>query len=221
MGISRHGYIAAERLANKPQTRSRLRQSVSFVGSSALIGLGVSLFVHARLGVPSFDVMLTALRDLLGVSLGQALWLFTGSMFVVAAALGRPPRFSSLLWLGANGASVDVFLSLIRDPESPLVRVLFVAMGTTAIATAVALVVHAGFTGGSLELLSLAAEDRGLDPFVVRRNIEIAIVIVGFTLGGDLGPATLVFALTMSPLLRAGRQALDDHRVGRELRLAR
>ncbi len=180
----------------------------------------MSLFIHARLGVPSFDVMLTALRDLLGVTLGQALWIFTGSLMIVATILGRPPRLSSLLWLGANGASVDVFIGLIRDPESPLVRALFVAMGTTAIAAAVALVVHAGFTGGSLELLSRAAEDRGRDPFVFRRNLEVAIVIVGFTLGGDLGPATLVFAMTMSPLLRAGRQALDDHRAGRAMRLA-
>ena len=31
-------------------------------------------------------------------------------------------------------------------------------------------------------------------------------------LGGDLGFATLAYVLMMSPILRAGSQALDDHR---------
>ena len=96
---------------------------------------------------------------------------------------------------------------------------LFVVFGTAAIATGVALVIHAGLTGGSIELLMLAAEDRGLNPFRVRQFLEIGIVALGVILGGDLGFATVFFVVAMAPMLRAGRQALEDHRRGRAERL--
>ena len=218
-GLSRHGLVAAERLAAKPQTRTSVRQVASLFTGTAIIGLGVSLFIHSGLGVPAYDVMLSALRDRLGVSHGQAGWIFTGFLFLVATALGRRPQISGLFYLLFAGISVDVWLRLINDPEPLVVRMLFVVFGTAAIATGVALVIHAGLTGGSIELLMRAGEDRGLDPFRVRQGLEIGIVALGVILGGDLGIATIFFVLAMSPMLRAGRQALEDHRRGRAERL--
>lgn len=219
VGISRHGIVAAERMAQNTTRTTGFRRVVCLVAASTLIGLGVSLFVHARLGVPAYDVMLTAIRDRLGISLGQAGWLFTGALFVIAAVLGHPPKLPSLAYIFANGVAVDAFMATMRYPQSMTVRIVFVVVGTVAIAVAIALVLHAGLGGGSLDLLSRAGADRGRDPLVIRRNIEIAIVIGGFALGGDLGPATLFAVLTMSPLLRASRQALEDHRAGRHDRL--
>lgn len=218
-GLSRHGLVAAERIATKPQTRTSVRQVASLFSGTVIIGLGVSLFIHSGLGVPAYDVMLSALRDRLGVSHGQAGWIFTGFLFLVATALGRRPKISGLFYLLFTGISVDVWLRLINDPEPLVVQMLFVVFGTAAIATGVALVIHAGLTGGSIELLMRAAEDRNLNPFRVRQGLEIGIVALGVILGGDLGFATVFFVLAMSPMLRAGRQALEDHRRGRAERL--
>lgn len=218
-GLSRHGLVAAERLTQRPRTRTTLRQASSQFGGSLLIGLGVSLYVHARLGVPAYDVMLTALRDRFGITLGQASWMLTGFLFLIATSLGHRPRISGLVFLIGNGLSVDIWLSLIRDPDEIFTRMLFVVLGTMAIAGGVALVIHAGLTGGAMELLMNAASDRDLDPFRVRRAIELSIVLFGVLLGGDLGPATIFFVLTMSPILKLGKQALEDHRSGRTHRL--
>ena len=65
-----------------------------------------------------------------------------------------------------------------------------------------------------------AAEARGYNPFRARQLIELSIVVAGVLLGGDIGIATVFFVLAMSPMLRAGRQALDDHRRGRAERLS-
>jgi uncharacterized membrane protein YczE len=220
VGISRHGVLAAERAAQGPRARATYRRALSLFSGSVFIGLGVSLFVHGRLGVPAYDVMLTALRDLFGVSLGQAGWIFTSFLFVIAALLGQRPHLSGLLYVLSNGIAVDVWMRLIRDPDLLAIRMLFVVLGTLAIAAGVALVIHAGLTGGAIELLMNAGADRGLEPFKVRRTIEILIVVGGVALGGDLGFATVFFVLTMSPALKAGQQALADHRAGRTARLA-
>ena len=219
VGISRHGVVAAERFANQPLHRTGVRYVLSQFAGSILIGLGVSLFVHARLGVPAYDVMLTALRDRLDITLGQASWVLTGFLFLVATALGRRPGIAGLAFLVSNGIAVDVALSLVRDPEPMVLRLLFVVLGTISIAGGVALIVHAGLTGGAMELLMNAAADRGLDPFRTRYALEISIVVGGVLLGGDLGFATVFFVLTMSPMLKIGRQALGDHRAGRANRL--
>ena len=218
-GISRHGIIAAERVTKGPRTRSTFRHVMSQFAGSIFIGLGVSLFVHARLGVPAYDVMLTAIRDHLGVSLGIAGMFLTSILFVIATFLGHRPRLSGLFYMIGNGISVDVWMRLIRDPELLSVRILFVVLGTLAIAAGVALVVHAGLTGGALELLMNAAEERGIEPFRARQVIELSIVVGGVLLGGDIGIATAFFVLTMSPALKAGKQALSDHRMGRDARL--
>lgn len=220
VGISRHGVVAAERVAHGPRTRANFRRATSQFAGSILIGLGVSLFVHSQLGVPAYDVMLTALRDRFDISLGQAGWLFTSVLFLLATILGRRPRISGLAYMLSNGIAVDVWMHLIRDPEQLAVRYLFVVLGTLSIAAGVALVIHAGLTGGAVELLMHAAEDRGVDPFRARQAIEISIVLGGVLLGGDIGIATAIFVLTMSPALKAGKQALADHQSGRQARLA-
>lgn len=220
VGLSRHGVVAAERAAKGPRARATLKLTLSQLAGSALIGLGVTLFVHSQLGVPAYDVMLTALRDRFGVTLGQASWMFTGALFALATVLGRRPRISGLVYMLANGAAVDIWMPLVRDPEQMFVRGLFVVLGTVAIATGVALVIHAGLTGGAIELLSKAAHDRGIEPFKARQGMELMIVLTGVLLGGDIGIATVVFVLTMSPMLKAGQQALADHQAGRVSRLA-
>ena len=218
-GLSRHGVVAAERFAAKPQTRTSARQLASLFSGTIIIGLGVSLFIHSGLGVPAYDVLLSAVRDRLDISHGQAGWLVTGTLFLVATALGQRPKISGLFFLLTAGVSVDVWIHLINDPEPLAIRMLFVLFGTAAIAMGVALVVHAGLTGGSIELLMRAGEVRGHDPFRVRQLLEFGIVVLGVLLGGDLGFATIFFVVAMAPMLRAGRQALEDHRRGRTERL--
>lgn len=219
-GFSRHGMVAAGRQIYTPTAKSGASKMLVLMLGSSLIGLGVTLFVRSGLGVPAYDVMLTALRDQLGISLGQAGWLFTGLLLAVAAVLRQPPKPSGIVYMFANGLAVDTFMTVIAEPEPMAVRVTFVALGTLAIASAIALVLHAGLTGGSIELLMKAGEARGLNPFRVRTAIEASVVGGGLLLGGDFGPATVVFVLAMSPVLQAGRVALDDHRAGRRLRLA-
>ncbi len=220
IGLTRGGILAAGERVSTPAARSGFSQIASLLMGSTMVGLGVTLFVRANLGVPAFDVMLTALRDQLGLSLGQAGWLFTGAMFLLATMLGQRPRPSALFYTLSNGIAVDTFMRLVREPQVMAVRIGFVALGILIMSAAIALVLHAGFGGGSLELLMKAGEERGLNPFRVRTVLEVLIVGTGFLLGGDFGPATVVFVLTVGPVLRAGRRALSDHRLGRQLRLA-
>ena len=223
-GFSRHSVISGAaktvRLEQFPQARTGLTQFVSLISGSVFIGLGVSLFVHSRLGVPAWDVMLTAMRDRLGLSLGQSGWLLAGAFLLVAAAFGRRPRLNSVVFILANGAFVDLFVALIRDPSGLGARVLFMVLGTVSITAAVALTVHSGLTGGAVDLLLAALNDRGfIDPYKGRIGVDLATLLAGVSLGGDFGVATVFSVVVMGPLVKVAMQALTDHRRGRSDRM--
>ncbi len=216
--FSRQGAIS--RLTTQPTARLTVHRAVSMVTGAGVIGLGVAFFVHARLGLAPYDVLVSVLRDRLSLSLGQSSWVLSGFLFVVAALLGQRARPSALVYVLACGAAVDISLGLIESPDAMWLRVLFVAIGTAAIVGGIALVVHSGLTGGSFELLMKAGAERGLDPMKVRTSLEVGIVIAGVALGGDAGFATLAFAVAVGPTMKWSQQALLDHRAGRTARLA-
>lgn len=220
MNMTRHGALAADRLVARPKTRIGVVQGASLVGGSMLIGIGVALFVHARLGLPPYDVLLSVVRDRTGLSFGQTVWAMSGALFAVAFMLGQRVRLGGILYVGMIGVGVDAALDLVVDPEPLVLRVTFVALGLFSIISGVSLVMHSGTTGGAFELLMRAGQERGYDPIRVRSCMELGILAAGVALGGDFGPATVVFALAVGPVMRAVKQAMEDHRAGRTLRMA-
>jgi len=187
---------------------------------SAILGAGVALLIRAELGLAPYDVLLSAIARALDITHGQAGWLVAGGLLVVASILGRRPRVATVAWVITNGVAIDAVLPLLEAAEALVTRIVFAAAGTTAIAGGVALVLHSGGTGGAFELIIKALGDRGLKPIPVRTVMELTTLVTGLALAGDAGFATIAFAMTFGSLVVGAERALDDHRVGRALRLA-
>ncbi len=219
-GMTRHGIVASALVTAQPVARRTAHRAVVLATGAVLIGLGVALFSHAGLGLPPYDVLLSVVRDRLGISLGQAAWMMAALLLTVAALLRQLPTLATLAYVFVNGVAVDTAIGLLIDPEILVVRVVFVVVGITSLAGGIALVVHSGLGGGAFELLMRAGAERGVDPLKVRTALEVSMLSTGIVLGGDFGPATVVFALSIGPMLRLGAQALADHRAGREHRLS-
>ena len=217
--ITRQGAVATGRRAAGTKAASPARTAIALIAGSTLIGLGVTFFVRARLGLPPYDVLLSAVAAGWDITHGQAAWAISGLLLVVASILGRRPSRWSLAMVFTNGAAVDFFAHLIVGPEGLAARWSFAVLGFLSIVSGVALVVHSGATGGPFELLMGAGEDRGLSPIATRTTLEVGVVAAGVLGGGIFGPATLLFALSTGVALRVILQALTDHRSGRESRL--
>jgi len=218
-GVSRDGIVASALVNAPPVARRNAHRAVVLAAGAILIGLGVALFSHAGLGLPPYDVLVSVVRDRLGITLGQAGWLLAVVLLAAAASLRQFPSLLTAVYILANGVAVDVAIGLLRDPQILIVRIVFVVVGITALAAGIALVVHSGLGGGAFELLMRAGAERGVDPLKVRTGLEVGLLGTGIALGGEFGPATVVFALSIGPMLRLGAQALADHRTGREQRI--
>ena len=217
-GMSRHSALPALRRLNRIAPVSKLRQAAFLLLGSVGIGVSVSLLVKANLGLAPYDVMSSALRDRLGITLGQAGWLLAGTLFLVSSILGRRPSLWGISYILANGVAIDASSELLNSPDALAGQIGFVAAGTVLMASAVSLVMYSGTTGGPFELLMLAGEDRGFKRARVRALVDFGVLALGVTLGGSFGVATVAFAATFGIVLQAVGQALLDHQAGRTAR---
>ena len=217
--ISRHGAIAAAQRVTDSRVASPVRLLAMMLVGSSFIGIGVSAFRAADVGLPPFDVLLSAIDLHTPLSHGQAAWLVSGLFMLVAAVLGQRPRLTTLLFVFANGLAVDAAAQLINPPDTWGLRVAMFGVGIASIAAGVSLVVHSGLTGGSFELLMRAGEQRGVNPERVRLGLEVTVLATGIALGGSFGLGTVVFALVIARVMTVVAQAMRDHRAGRDARL--
>lgn len=221
LGFGRQAALVAARRVFPTRAQSAARQAAALIIASTLIGVGVSLLRQADLGLPPYDVLVSALQPRLSISFGQTVWAISGVLFLVAGILGQWPNRWGIAYVLAVGSAIDAVSALVNAPASLFGRLAFVGIAVMVLSVGISLVVHSGSTGGSFELLMKAGEARGFDRVRVRTSLEIAILVTGIVLGGSFGPATFVVALGIGPCLGAASQMLQDHAEGRTRRLLR
>jgi uncharacterized membrane protein YczE len=184
-----------------------------------MIGVGVAALTAANLGVAPYDVALSAIDQRTPLSFGQASWLFSGSLFLVASILGVRPTSRSLAFIFLNGLTIDIARQVIVAPDALGARIGLAAFGASILVTGVATVVYNSSAGGAFEAIMQAAENHGRRPHAVRSFLELGFLAAGAIAGGSFGPMTVLIAVSIGPSIGAGLQAFEDHQAGRELRL--
>lgn len=219
VAFSRHAAIPMLRRVGASPVGHLPRRVAGLLLGSSLIGISVALLVHAGLGLPPYDVLSSALSDLLGLSLGQAGWLVAAALFCVAGLFGQWPSGWGLVFIISNGLMVDAASGLLTRPDTLFGRWIFVIAAIVIMASGISLVVYSGTTGGPFELLMIAGELRGASPVVVRTGLDLGVFGLGVVLGGSFGLATVIYALVFGITMRTIGQALTDHDAGRRARL--
>lgn len=185
-----------------------------------LIGAGIAAFRSARIGLPPYDVLLSAIAERAGVSHGQAGWALAAVLIGIAMALGQRLMAASVVMVFANGVSVDAASVLLGPADDPITRGLLWVAGLVLLAAGLSLIVFSGKGRGPFEMLMAAGATRGRDEIRIRTVLEVLVLVLGLAGGGEFGPGTVMFAVLIGPVLQRMIQALADHRTGREVRLA-
>ena len=99
------------------------------------------------------------------------------------------------------GLAVDATLGLVPAPGQLVLRVGLLAAGVllNAVATAAYIGVHLG--PGPRDGLMTGLVDLGVPVYLARTLIEGTVLLAGWLLGGTVGLATVVFALSVGPLV--------------------
>lgn len=173
-----------------------------------LFGLSISLLLEANLGSMPWDVLHQGLARLLPLSIGTIMILTGLAVLILWVPLREAPGIGTLANAVLIGIFTDVWLLVLPDPAALthglIWQIAFAVGGIALNGYATALYIGSQFGRGPRDgLMTGLARKTGRSLRLVRTGLEVAVVSVGWLLGGVLGWATLAFALTIGPLVQA------------------
>jgi uncharacterized membrane protein YczE len=169
-------------------------------GGLVLYGVSDSLLVLAGLGLDPWDVLHQGLARQTGIAIGTWSIVVGACVLLLWIPLRQRPGFGTLSNVVTIGAVMDVVLAVIPAPETPPARWTCLAAGVVLNGIATGAYIGAGLGPGPRDGLMTGLASRGHSIRAVRTGIELAVLAVGWLLGGTVGVGTVVYALAIGPL---------------------
>jgi uncharacterized membrane protein YczE len=167
-----------------------------------LYGLSMALLVRSSLGVMPWDVLHQGLARQVGGSLGQVTIVVGVVVLLGWIPLRERPGLGTVSNVVVIGLAVDAALAVVSAPTAWPARLALVVLGVALNAAATAAYIGVRLGAGPRDgLMTGLVRRTGGSVRLVRTGIEVAVVTVGWLLGGTLGVATVLYALAIGPLV--------------------
>jgi uncharacterized membrane protein YczE len=199
----------------------RIRRFSQLIIGLLLYGFTMGLMVRAVLGLDPWDVFHQGITKLLGqwvdISYGTVITVVSVIVLLAWIPLRQRPGIGTILNAAMIGWTTDATLRLVPPVDNLTVRIGMLVVAVIGNAVAGALYIGAGLGPGPRDGLMTGLVGRGIGSVrVVRTSIELCVLAVGALLGGRFGVGTVIYALTIGPLLHLllPRLRIDSPTVG-------
>jgi uncharacterized membrane protein YczE len=166
--------------------------------------VGIWLSVQAGLGLAPWDVLHSGLSARLNASYGHVIIGLGLLVLVASALLGERPGVGTLLNILVIGSVVDLlfgtpWLDGLADASLGS-RAVALVLSVVVLAVARALYIGAHLGAGPRDSLMVGLHARyGVPIGVGRSGVEVAVLLLGLSLGGAVGVGTVVLAVSSGP----------------------
>lgn len=168
-----------------------------------LYGLSTAMFIRADLGVDPWDVFHLGVALQTGMTIGTVIIVTGAAVLLLWIPLRQMPGLGTLSNVICIGLAADASIALIPELSSLPVRIALLVSGIVANAIATGMYIGAGFGSGPRDGLMTGIHARlGWSIRSVRTSIEVFVLIIGCLLGGSFGVGTVIYALTIGPLIQ-------------------
>jgi uncharacterized membrane protein YczE len=184
----------------------RLPSKTSFLQLQAglvLYGLSMALLLRARLGLDPWDVFHQGVSRRVHLSIGTVVILTGVVVLLLWIPLRQRPGVGTVSNVIVVGLAVDGFLWLLPTPSALWLRGGLAVLGIVLNGVATGLYIGANLGPGPRDGLMtglVARSRRKVSIRLVRTGIEVTVLAIGFVLGGTVGVATLLYAVSIGPL---------------------
>lgn len=168
-------------------------------------GIGIAMMVHASIGLAPWDVLAQGISKQTGLTFGQSTIAVSVMVLLAWIPLRVKPGIGSILNAVLLGVFADFWLPLMPRLDGYLAQLTWFILGLIVISFATGLYISCGMGKGPRDGLNTGIAERLKLPFWKARSIvEIAVVTVGFLLGGQVREGTLIFAFAIGYLNQLG-----------------
>lgn len=179
----------------------RLLRISTLVFGLALYGFGYSLIVLARLGLDPWNVLQVGIAKQVRIPLGLSVVLVGFVVLLLWIPFRQRIGIGTLLNVVIIGSVLQISLGVVPKPGALLYQACYLISGVVVVAVATSLYISTNLGPGPRDGLMTAIAARGHSIRVVRSVIELTVLVLGWILGGSVGVGTLIFALSIGPLI--------------------
>ena len=178
------------------------RRLAQLYAGLVLYGVSMALMVQSSLGVMPWDVLHQGLSRRLGWSLGSVTIVVGALVLLAWIPLRERPGLGTLSNVVVVGLAVDAVLAVLPAPGALAGRAAFAAAGILLNGVATAAYIGVRLGPGPRDGLMTGLVRRTGGPLgPIRTAIEVTVVLTGWLLGGTLGVVTVLYALSIGPLV--------------------
>lgn len=168
-----------------------------------LYGFTMAMLVESTLGLDPWDVFHEGVAKHVSLTFGQVVIATGAVVLLLWIPLRQKPGIGTVLNVIVIGLAADFGIAVIAQPDALWLRIALLVGGIVGNAFAGALYIGAALGPGPRDGLWLGLVRRtGRSVRLWRTVIEISAVAVGFVLGGTVGVGTVLYAVTIGPLVQ-------------------
>jgi uncharacterized membrane protein YczE len=189
--------------ANPCQDASPMaRRLIQLYAGLVLYGTSMALQIRAGLGLDPWDVFHQGVTNHTSLSFGTVTMITGGAVLLGWIPLRQLPGLGTVSNVFVIGLSVDAALGLVPSAGPLPVQLLMLASGVFLNGVAGAAYIGAGFGPGPRDgLMTGLVRRTGRSVRLIRTSIEVIVLVTGWLLGGTVGLGTVVYAVSIGPLL--------------------
>jgi uncharacterized membrane protein YczE len=187
----------------------RITRFVQLIAGLVLFGASLALLVRSELGLDPWDVFHQGLSVATGLSIGVCTIAAGVVVLLLWIPLRQRPGIGTVANVVLVGLSLDGVLLLIPPTGDLVLRWTYLVAGIVLNGIATGAYIGAGLGPGPRDGLMVGFARGGRSLRVVRTAIEVSVLVVGWLLGGTVGIGTVLFALTIGPIVHRTVPALS------------
>lgn len=166
-----------------------------------LYGASMAMVIRGTLGQIPWDVLHVGVSHHVPLSFGTIVVGVSLLVLLGWIPLRQKPGVGTIGNALLIGPSADIVLSLVDPPEHVAWRLVLTLGGIVLNGVATGMYIGSQFGPGPRDgLMTGLARVSGRSIRLVRTGLEVAVVVVGWLLGGVVGLGTVVYALAIGPL---------------------
>lgn len=180
----------------------RARRLTQLYAGLILYGVSMAMQIRAGLGLDPWDVFHQGLTERLNWSFGTVTILVGALVLLLWIPLRQWPGIGTVSNVVVIGLAVDATLAVLDAPDSLWARSCLLVAGIVLNGVAGGCYIGAGLGPGPRDgLLTGLVRRTGGSVRVIRTGIEAVVLLVGWALGGTVGLGTVLYAISIGPLV--------------------